>query len=80
MIVATVIGPLYVGRTAPGMEDTAWVQVRTDEMILTAADPIGVRPGELVLLATGSRAGQYRADCCTDALIVAVLEETGNNG
>ena len=79
MTIATVIGPLYAGRTAAGMEDVAWIQVRTDEMILTAADPIGVSPGELVLLATGAAAGRYRAEYCTDALVVAVLEETGNN-
>lgn len=80
MKIATVIGSLEPTRRAPGTEQVRWVQVRTDEEILTAADPVGVQPGELVLVATGAGAGHYRMDFRTDALIVAVLEENGNNG
>lgn len=75
MKIATVIGRLEPERSAPGLESVSWVQVRTDEEILTAADPVGVQEGQMVLLATGNAAGHYRMDFCTDALIVAVLDK-----
>ena len=76
--IATVIGKLEPRRNAPGLEDARWIQLRIGKQMMVAADPVGAEPGQLVLVATGAAAGHYRMDLCTDALVVAVLED--NNG
>lgn len=80
MKIATVIGKLETRHCAAGYENVNWIQVRLDKETLVAADLVGAGTGQLVLLATGDAAGRYRMDLCTDALVVAVLAETGNNG
>lgn len=80
MKLATVIGALQAKCTAAGYENVNWVQVRTENETVVAADVVGAKAGQPVLLLTGDAAGRYRMDLCSDALVVAVLEETGNNG
>lgn len=74
MKIGTVIGALEPERSAPGMEHIKWVQIRTEEESLTAADPIGVKKGQTVLLATGNAALGYQMGLCADALVAAVLK------
>ena len=78
MTIATVIGALEPAARAAGMEDVRWIQVRVQQQLLVAADPVGAKPGQTVVLVQGAAAGGYRMDLCTDALVVAVLED--NNG
>ena len=73
MKTGTVIGPLSPSKTAQGFEQGRWVQLRTQQGIEVALDPIGVKPGQTVILATGP-AAQCTMIPPTDALIVAVVE------
>ena len=78
MKIATVIGKLEPKCYAPGLEEICWIQVRIDKELIVAADPVGAAPGQLVLLAQGPAAGHYRMELCTDALVVAVLEDNNS--
>lgn len=73
MKTGTVLGPLTLRAGAPGYEDVAFQQVRLDDAIVVAADLIGVKPGELVLLTQGPSADGYRMELRCDALIVGTV-------
>jgi len=79
MVLGTVLSVLTVERSAPGYENIRWIQVKTDEGICTAMDPLEVKMGEIVLVAEGVAAARYSMTGCSDAVIVAVLAKDGNN-
>ena len=73
MKTGTVLGPLEVSRTATGYENTRWVQLRTEQGVVTALDPIGAEAGQNVLYTDGPRAANYDLLTQPDALITAVI-------
>lgn len=64
---------LRPARRLPGTEDLALVQVRTPEGTVTAADRLGVQPGERVVLSRAAQAA-FGANCPADAAVVWALE------
>jgi len=74
MKTGTVLGVLETVKAARGYENARWVQLRTDEGIEAALDPIGAAPGDLVLVAAGEAAKAHTMSCPADALVVAVVK------
>lgn len=64
---------LSAARRLPDMEDLALVRVRTDAGSVTAADRLGVRPGDRVVLSRAAQAA-FGTNCPADAAVVCVLE------
>lgn len=75
MKIATVLGTVKAQRILPGFEDIRWVQLKTEQETFVAADPVGAKPGQLALIATGPMAHHIQMDCPTDAIVLAVLEK-----
>lgn len=57
-----------------------WVQVRTEDSMVTARDLVGAKNGDLVLFCTGDPARLVSPDCPCDAAIVGVVADGGNCG
>lgn len=79
MKIGTVLGPVALEKGVSGAEKLRWVQVRCGGELLTALDPVGVRPGALVLVAEGEGAGRLCPEIPVDAVVLGVAEG-GNNG
>ena len=73
MKMATVVGVLQTDRTAAGYESVRWVQLRTEEGMEVALDPVGAKAGDCVVYAGGSVAQLYRMEGSADAVILAVV-------
>ena len=80
MTIGEVIGLVPLERGMPGAQTLRWVQVRCGTKLVTALDPVGVRRGETVLVCAAARAGDFSPEVPTDAVIVGVVGENGNNG
>jgi len=74
MKTGTVLGPLDVAKAAPGYENTRWVQLRTDQGLVTALDPIGVESGQNVLYTDGPQSTHFDLVTQPDVLITAILK------
>ena len=74
MKTGTVLGTLEVRQAAPGYENSRWVQIRTEQGLVTALDPLGTEPGQNVLFTDGPRAGYYDMQQQPDAWITAILK------
>lgn len=74
MKLGTVVGAVEPAGSAPGFEGVRWTQVRVGEELLVAADPIGSKKGQTVLLALGEAARHWQLGLVTDALVAAVVE------
>ena len=79
MVLGTVTGTLKLRSAAAGYGDVNWVQIRTGEETLVAADCVGCAKGDVVLLVRGGAAERYCMEYTADALVVAVVSENGNN-
>ena len=77
MTIGTVLGTLELQRAVPGAEGKRFVQIRCGGQLLTALDPVGVQPGERVLLAMGESACRMCPEVSVDAVILGVA---GNKG
>ena len=77
MTIGTVLGAVELLRAVPGAEGKRFVQLRCGGQLLTALDPVGVQPGERVLLALGDCAGRMCQELSVDAVILGVA---GNKG
>ena len=77
MILGTVLGTVELSRSMDGAEKLRFVQIRCGARLLTALDPVGVRAGEMVLVAVGECASRLCPEVSVDA---AVLGVAGNNG
>lgn len=77
MMIGTVIGRISLDRAVAGAAENRFVQVRCGYALVTALDPVGVKPGELVLVAAGDGAGRMCPEFPVDAV---VLGTAGNNG
>lgn len=75
MKIGTVLGEIRMDACAPGFEESSWKQVRLEDRILVAADPLGVQSGDLVLVAQGVPADSYRMDLRCDAMIIGKMEK-----
>ena len=74
MKLCQVTGPLAVERGLTGLERMAFVALRDDKgHTLAAADLLGVRPGDRVLVAGGGAPAALGRNCPADALVVCVL-------
>lgn len=78
MIIGEAVGELKMQRSLGGTAHLRWIQVRADHSILTALDPMGVEPGDMVLLAVGESAWRLCPEIPTDAAVVGVVSQ--NNG
>lgn len=74
MKTGTVLGVLETSKTAPGCELARWAQLRTEEGITVALDPVGVRSGDTVIFAEGPAAARYDMQIQTDTVITAVVK------
>ncbi len=79
MIIGTVLGLVKLNRAVPGAAERRFVQARCGELLVTALDPVGVQPGELVLLAAGENASRMCQEVSVDAVVLGIVE-SGNNG
>ena len=77
MKMAQVVGVLQVANVACGYETACWVQLRTEQGVEVALDPIGVKAGQTVVYARGTGAEHYRMEGRFDAVIMAVVAGTG---
>ena len=77
MTIGTVLGPVELLRAVPGAEGKRFVQLRCGGQLLTALDPVGVQPGERVLLTAGESAAKLCQELSVDAVILGVA---GNKG
>ena len=77
MMIGSVLGLVKLDRAVAGAEEKCFVQVRCGGALLTALDPLGVEPGQLVLLAVGEGAARLCPEVPIDA---AVLGVAGKNG
>ena len=77
MMIGCVLGPVELSRAIPGAEGKCFVQVRCGTKLLTALDPVGVSPGEMVLLTVGDSAARLCPEIPIDAAIFGVA---GNKG
>ena len=77
MMIGTVIGVVALSRGVPGTAEKRFVQVRCGYALMTALDPVGVEPGDVVLVAAGEGAGALCPEFPVDAV---VLGTAGNNG
>ena len=73
MKTGTVVGLLELAKVAPGYENSKWVQLRTEQGLITALDPIGVMPGQNVLYTDGPQTVNYDLLTQPDALVTAVI-------
>ena len=77
MTIGTVLGAVELLRAVPGAEGKRFVQLRCGGQLLTALDPVGVQPGERVLLTAGESAAKLCQELSVDAVILGVA---GNKG
>lgn len=77
MTIGTVLGSVALQRAVPGAEGKRFVQIRCGAQLLTALDPVGVQPGDLVLLTMGESAARLCQEISVDAVILGVA---GNKG
>ena len=77
MMIGCVLGTVELSRAMDGAEKLRFVQIRCGAQLLTALDPVGVRAGEMVLVAVGECASRLCPEVPVDA---AVLGVAGNNG
>ena len=77
MMIGCVLGTVELSRAMDGAENLRFVQIRCGTRLLTALDPVGVRAGEMVLVAVGECASRLCPEVPIDA---AVLGVAGNNG
>lgn len=77
MMIGTVISRISLNRGVPGTEHSRFVQVRCGCALVTALDPIGVQPGERVLVAAGDGAARLCPEFPADTVILGIA---GNNG
>ena len=73
MMIGTVLDQLALTRGLPGAEEKRWVRVRCGADLLTALDPVGAQPGELVLLAMGDSASRLCPEIPVDAALVGIV-------
>ena len=76
MPIGTVLGEVRLEKCLPGWENTVCKQVRLEDGLLVAADPVGAKPGELVLVMRGAPANGYAMELRCDALIAGIVAET----
>lgn len=77
MTIGTVLSTVTLQRAVPGAKEKRFVQVRCGGAAVTALDPLGVLPGEQVLLTVGESACRMCPEFPVDAV---VLGTAGNNG
>ena len=77
MTIGTVLGSMVLLRAVPGAAEKRFVQVRCGAALVTALDPVGVQPGELVLLTAGESACRMCPEVSVDAVVLGVA---GNKG
>lgn len=77
MTIGTVLGSVELMRSVPGAEGKRFVQIRCGAALVTALDPVGVQPGDLVLLTAGESAARLCQELSVDAVILGVA---GNKG
>lgn len=77
MMIGTVIGTVALIRGVPGAAEKRFVQVRCGYALVTALDPVGVEPSDVVLVAAGEGAGALCPEFPVDAVILGIA---GNNG
>ena len=75
MTIGTVLGSVRLQRAVPGAMEKRFVQVRCGGLLVTALDPVGVQPGELVLLTMGECAGRMCPEISVDAAVLGTLSE-----
>ena len=75
MMIGTVLGPVALSRAVPGAEGKCFVRIFCGSKLLTALDPVGVAPGETVLLTAGEGAGRLCPELPVDAVILGTLAE-----
>ena len=76
MMIGSVLGPVKLDRAVAGAEEKRFVQVRCGGALITALDPLGAQPGQLVLLTVGEGAGRLCPEFPADAVILGI---TGKN-
>ena len=77
MMIGSVLGPVTLDRAVAGAEEKRFVQVRCGGALITALDPVGVSPGEVVLLMVGEGAARLCPEVPVDAAVIGIA---GNNG
>ena len=77
MMIGSVLGSVKLDRVVAGAEEKRFVQVRCGGALITALDPLGAQPGQLVLLTVGEGAARLCPEVPVDA---AVLGVAGKNG
>ena len=75
MKIGTVLGVLQSRQTAPGYEGARWVQLRAEQGITVALDPVGVQTGQTVIYAEGISAARYDMQAPADAVIIAAVSD-----
>lgn len=73
MTIGTVLGSVRLQRAVPGAMEKRFVQVRCGGALVTALDPVGVQPGEPVLLTTGESACRMCPEVSVDAAVLGTL-------
>jgi microcompartment protein CcmK/EutM len=76
MISGEVTQVLTVGRQLRAMEGLTLVRVRTQTGSITAADSMGVAPGEQVVMSQGAAAqAAFGTNCPADTVVLCVLHQ-----
>ena len=75
MKVGKVVGSIWATRKAACLQGQTFLVVESDGQQVVAADQVGARTGDRVLLATGTVASRYCMDAPVDAAVVAIVDE-----
>lgn len=80
MKIGTVTGSVWATRKASCLSGHTFLVVRTGTEELVAADQVGAGPGDKVLLVVGNAAARYCMDAPVDAVVVAIVDKSGQAG
>ncbi len=80
MKIGTVTGSVWATRKANCLSGHTFLVVHTGTEELVAADQVGAGPGDKVLLVVGNAAARYCMDAPVDAVVVAIVDKSGQAG
>lgn len=80
MKIGTVTGSVWATRKASCLSGHTFLVVHTGTEELVAADQVGAGPGDKVLLVVGNAAARYCMDAPVDAVVVAIVDKSGQAG
>lgn len=75
MKVGKVIGAVDTSAVADSLDRQHFVLVHSQEQYVAAVDQAGAKPGDQVLMVTGSAASKFCMEAPVDAVVVAVVDQ-----